>query len=403
MHPVYSKTTFGVNGVLVRFYNGSSLVNGYITRQIGQTKYVVTDGTSTGSVLNTWTVTLAQTSTQVSGLGSGSPTLATMLVSPLASAASGATFTATYTPDPALVSSTAAILSGGAGYTQGDTIVVDGGKRATATITIVTNPAASDTLTFGGTVITFRTSAATTPDVNLGGTNILTTDALYTMLAASADTNIVKCWYYHVTGTNVITAISRTVGTASNAITVATSVPAKITVPATLSGGTAAVAGTPSQFTVNVTTGVVTSIATIGTAGAWLTLPSGSVTGYFAGNAHLPVTLTLKFTLPTGTSTIATSGGTGYVVNDVLVFAGMVDTGAPVAIVSAVSGSTPTTINVTTAGTGITVAATSITVSGIAEHVKTLYDNQLQTVEGHRYFWSLGASINGAVILDKFV
>ncbi len=65
--------------------------------------------------------------------------------------------------------------------------VVDVTSRATGFVTFSTN--AAQTVTLGGTVVTFGTSFA------LGATLPLTLANLLVYLNASADTNIVKCTY----------------------------------------------------------------------------------------------------------------------------------------------------------------------------------------------------------------
>lgn len=90
------------------------------------------------------------------------------------------------------------------------------------TITIVTNPAADDTITINGTVITFKTSGATGNQVNLDSTAALTAAALNTFINANTSTLLATST---VSGA-VITITHNTPGTD---LTLATSVPAKIT------------------------------------------------------------------------------------------------------------------------------------------------------------------------------
>ncbi len=107
---------------------------------------------------------------------------------------------------------------------------------AAGDITIGTNPANNDTVTINGTVVTFVTSGASGNQVNLGGTAALTATALYTFLNGSADTQISKLTWTNPSS-GVVHGVDKTAGAAGNSYTLATSVPAKITVPATLSGG----------------------------------------------------------------------------------------------------------------------------------------------------------------------
>ncbi len=129
--------------------------------------------------------------------------------------------------------------------------VAPAGVAATGLITIATNPAASDTLTIAGTAITFEMSGASGNQVNLGGTPALTAAALLTFLQASVDANLVKCTYA-ASGSTGIAVTAAAVGTGGNALTLATSVPAKITLSgATLAGG--------AHNTGNATIGAITA------------------------------------------------------------------------------------------------------------------------------------------------
>jgi len=99
-----------------------------------------------------------------------------------------------------------------------------GGGITTSVITLATNPANNDTLTINGTVVTFVTSGATADEVNIGATATLTATALYTVLAASADSNLVKATY-----TNPSAGVVQATANTGQTITVATSDPAAIT------------------------------------------------------------------------------------------------------------------------------------------------------------------------------
>lgn len=50
MHPINSKN-FGTAGIAVKFYNGTTVENGYIVKQTGTTKFKVSDGTNTYNVV----------------------------------------------------------------------------------------------------------------------------------------------------------------------------------------------------------------------------------------------------------------------------------------------------------------------------------------------------------------
>jgi hypothetical protein len=113
---------------------------------------------------------------------------------------------------------------------------------ASGTILIAALPAAADTLTIGGTAITF---AAAVPDVAppantvyIGATTALTAQALLALLNGSTDANLVK-FTYSLAG-STITATATVPGTGGNALTLATSDATAFTLSgSTLSGGTA--------------------------------------------------------------------------------------------------------------------------------------------------------------------
>lgn len=75
MHPLNSKYFGSGNGkIQISFHNGSSVVTGYVVRQVGTSRFVVTvDG------VTTYTVLLAQTTSLASSLTAG---YATILVNP---------------------------------------------------------------------------------------------------------------------------------------------------------------------------------------------------------------------------------------------------------------------------------------------------------------------------------
>ena len=99
---------------------------------------------------------------------------------------------------------------------------------------------------------------------------------------------------------------------------------------------------------------------------------------------------------------VASSGGSGYNVNDILSFNGMVAGTFPTAHISTATSGAATASTVDTAGAGISVAATSITVDGIAEHVRQIFDSHLVTTEGNSYGWKKGAPVNGSAFVKKY-
>jgi hypothetical protein len=146
--------------------------------------------------------------------------------------------------DNGIVSGAAALLRGSVmGLTKFGSVSGTPGKAfASGTILIAALPAAGDTLTIGGTAITF---AAAVPDVApppgtvyIGATTALTAQALLAYLNGSTDTNLVKFTYS--LNASTITATAAVPGTGGNALTLATSDSGAFTLSgATLAGGTA--------------------------------------------------------------------------------------------------------------------------------------------------------------------
>lgn len=386
MHPI-NKTFFGTHGVMVRYYNGSALVNGYVVKQLGVKRYLVTDGT------NPKICFLAQNSTEVSGLGSGEPNVCSMLLNNAVLTATGATFVVTYAIDASTT-----IVSGGLGWTTADAMVISGGVRPIGTLTFTGIPAVSSTISLGGTTVTFVASGATGLQVNIAGTALLTAANLLTFLTGSADGNISLCNYANNSG--VITLISKTTGTTNNAFVLASSATSNILISgATLTGGAANAAGTGPTITATAAGGVVTGLTVAGGAsGSYTTLPTNPVFAYFSGNNHTPLQLTLKAKI----LSITVSGGSGYALNQVLIFNGLVATSQPTAHVSSAT-SNATSVVIDANGTGITTGASSVSVgSATTEHVKILYDSVVQTVEGNHYSWNLGSSLNNLAVISKY-
>lgn len=113
------------------------------------------------------------------------------------------------------------------------------GAFAIGTVTFSGNPAANDTLTLGGTAITFVASSPTGNQVVIGVDQATTFANLLAFLQASLDTNLSKC-NYAATASNVITLTYKTVGVGGNAFTTVKSSSSLAVSGATLSGGTAA-------------------------------------------------------------------------------------------------------------------------------------------------------------------
>ena len=111
------------------------------------------------------------------------------------------------------------------------------GAFATGSITFTGNPTANDTITLGGTAITFVASSPVGNQVIIGLTAAATFSNLLTFLQQSTDTNIDQCLYAQGTG-NVVIITDKVAGTAGNSFTVVKSSSVITVSGATLSGGT---------------------------------------------------------------------------------------------------------------------------------------------------------------------
>jgi frataxin-like iron-binding protein CyaY len=97
------------------------------------------------------------------------------------------------------------------------------------------NPANNDTLTIGGTTVTFVTGTPTGNQVLIGGTLAITLASLVNFLNASADVNIVKANYSVVASTLYV--VFKTAGVTGNSFTLAKVSTAIALSAATLAGG----------------------------------------------------------------------------------------------------------------------------------------------------------------------
>lgn len=135
----------------------------------------------------------------------------------------------------------------------GSTLVTDG-VRATGTIVFGSNPVVNDTIVVNGTTFTFKAAVAGVLDVKLGATAAATAAELLAVLQFSTNANVVKATY--TLSGSTITATYVTEGTAGNAFTLVKTGTA-MTVPATLTGGTAS-----TKKRVEVSSGIGVSIQT---------------------------------------------------------------------------------------------------------------------------------------------
>lgn len=143
------------------------------------------------------------------------------------------------------------------------------GAQASGTITLSGQPSNGDTVTIKGTVVTFVTGTPSGNQVQIGGSTALTSAALQTFLAASADTNLAANTYNTISLVTTITA--RAYGTAGNSYGLLKS-GANIAVSgATLSGGVA-------QDTLTVNGTAITFVATAPTGSQVLVGPTAAAT-----------------------------------------------------------------------------------------------------------------------------
>jgi hypothetical protein len=170
------------------------------------------------------------------------------------------------------------------------------------------------------------------------------------------------------------------------------------------SGGSGYNVGDTLTFTSLVATTAPTAHISVATSHAATTVvvdtPGVGITT--AASAIATSTTTATFTLGYSLISVASSGGSGYAVNDAVEFIGMVATTLPTAHISTATSGAATATTVDTAGTNITVAASSIGVGGAIEYVARIWDTKIFTVEGNQYFWSLNTSSEGSSIIYAY-
>lgn len=111
------------------------------------------------------------------------------------------------------------------------------GTSATGTVTATGNPSAADTLTLGGTVVTFVSSTPTGNQVLIGATSTTTMANLIAFLQGSSDINIAECSYSLSSSELVLTLTFLTAGVSGNSFTLSKSSASLSLSGATLSGG----------------------------------------------------------------------------------------------------------------------------------------------------------------------
>lgn len=122
----------------------------------------------------------------------------------------------------------------------GATLTATGGAKATGTITITTNPIASETIIVNGVTMTFKAAAPGMSDVLIGATAADTAANLAAKLNAHTDPAVAAADYS--VNAAIVTVTYEGYGTEGNAFTLATgTAAAKVTMSgATLSGGSEA-------------------------------------------------------------------------------------------------------------------------------------------------------------------
>lgn len=117
---------------------------------------------------------------------------------------------------------------------------------ATGSVVFTGQPTAAQTITLGGTVVTFVASGATGNQVNIGVSTAATLTALLAFLSGSADVNLAKATYGLTSQTLNVTY--GTAGTGGNSFTLATNVTG-----ATASGASLTSGGAPLTITAKYT------------------------------------------------------------------------------------------------------------------------------------------------------
>src|ERR1035437_6638439 len=245
------------------------------------------------------------------------------------------------------------------------------GVLAKNSITLVSNPSVSDTITVNGSVVTFVSALTSGLQVLLGATALITAQNLQVFLAASLDSNI-NLFTYSTTGL-VTTMTAELGGTVGNAYTLATSDSVKITTGgATFSGG----AGVADNVTID---GVAVNFITGPSIGANLWCQVGATTAITAANLQALLLASTNATLVLMTYSV---------------------TGSVVYIQSVATGTTGNAYTLATDDpTNITISSSTLTngnANAIAGGVQRL-NNYIQSVPTYAAllpdFWSSDASL----------
>jgi hypothetical protein len=245
-----------------------------------------------------------------------------------------------------LVTEGMALITGGANLLRGTVLgkVMEGvatsssGKAYATGSVIVGVPAVNDTLTIGGTAITFIAPPGQWNDEPPAGNNVYigtaaqTAQNLAAFLNGSTDANLIK--FNYALNAETITLTSKVVGTAGNAYTLATSDAGAFTLSgATLAGGTA---NTGNATVGSISNGIATMVGNY--TAVCLTATTAQV--YDPMGQELGVsTFGTAFASPQINFTI-TAGGTPCAANDTFVLSAALGSGAyKQAVASATDGS----------------------------------------------------------------
>ena len=421
MHPL-NPHNFGATGIGVSFYNGTSVVAGYVVKQTSATGFDVTDGIS-----GTFACLLAPTLAIATDL-TDNPTYCTIPVEAGNTVATGGTFTAHYGVTVATVISSVGThwnvsdvlaLPSGAGALTVATLT--GGAIATVTVSnagnytsLFSDPTTGTRAAGSGATFTahYGVDSATIVGGGSGSSAGYSATDVLTLTGTGSATIVVDTvdggggiLTFHVSAVGTVTSLpSNPVATSGGGGTGATFNLKWHVLSVGSSGGTGYNVGDTLIFggmTATVTPTAHISVATshaattvvVDTAGSGITVAASAIT-----TSTTTATFHLKYDL----ISVSSSGGSGYAVNDQLNFNGMVATLLPTAHISTATSGAATATTVDTAGTGITVAATSINVGGATEYAQKIWATKVLTVEGNYYNWTRDTSVAGSAVIHSY-
>jgi hypothetical protein len=394
---------------------------------------VVTDGTVTGHPLDgahTKVVRLAPTSVIAADIVGGSPAsdnygYCAMPVEPIDSDATGGTFTAHYRV------SSATVVSGGSGFAAADSLALPSGAGAltvatvsgSAIATVTIGTAGDYTALFSNPVTATRaagTGATLTPNYGVDSVTLAAAGTGYTVgdvltLATSGSATVTVATITGGGGTGPVgtvtvsaagtgvTALGTTRAVTGGTGTGATFTPKWKVLSVTSSGGSGYNVGDTLIFTGFTATTLPTAHISVATSHAATTVVVDTAgSGITVAGTITTSTAIATFNLAYQLLSVASSGGSGYNVNDNVVFNGMTAVTKPTAHISTATLGAASVVTVDTNGSGITVAATSVGVAGVSEYVARIWDTKLLTVTGHTYNWTRDASVNGSAFILPF-